>query len=233
MTRNIATRAWRDAGRILQQLERDLTHMGHGFLRAGRPAVEPALVAMNPAATEPVTITFGRPRTLTSKTLDRMMLSTDSGRTPSAHAVDGGWQWYQVSMPDVYCYIAAASTRKDAVDHLSLVAGVVPYSQLTLSEAAGVTLDIMKLDPRPGWGHPRDAASEWAEHGIRLIDCWQARQTRYGCRGLGDLEALAQRVTALRAQCGQWHVQQAQMDLDAAKARVEGRLLMPKKETVA
>lgn len=231
MSRRITTRAWRDAGRILRQLERDLAHLGHGYLRR-RPAVSPELVAAELVAPAPVKVTFGKPRALNGRTWDRIAPGAGSS-PPSAHMVDGGWRWYQVSMPDVYCYIAAASTRKDAVGHLSLVAGVVPYSQLTLSEAVGVTLDMMSLDPRPGWGHPRFAASEWAEHGVGLIDCWQARQTRYEGRGLGDLEVLAQRVAALRGMCSLWHVQQAQIELDAAKARAEGRLLMAKKETAA
>jgi hypothetical protein len=82
------------------------------------------------------------------------------------------------------------------VGHLALVASAVPYSQLTLSEAVGVTLDMMRLDPRPELGHPSKAATDWAEHGLGLIDCWQARQLRYQGRGLGDVETLARRIDA-------------------------------------
>ncbi|MGC8159992.1 hypothetical protein ACP3WZ_26055, partial [Salmonella enterica] len=79
---------------------------------------------------------FGKPRALTAKHLARIL---GGDRQPSAHLVDGGWRWYQVSMPDVYGYINASSQRQDAVGHLALVGSVVPYSQLTLSEAVGVT----------------------------------------------------------------------------------------------
>ncbi|MGO5205645.1 hypothetical protein ACTQ2S_08190 [Parolsenella catena] len=220
MARYIATRAWGDASRILQRLDHDLAHMGHGYLLRGRPVVDPALVVAETDSGEPFPVAFGKPRALTAKHLARIL---GGDRQPSAHSVDGGWRWYQVSMPDVYGYINASSQRQDAVGHLALVASVVPYSQLTLSEAVGVTLDMMRLDPRPELGHPSKAATDWAEHGLGLIDCWQARQLRYQGRGLGDVETLARRIDALRVMCARWHVHQAEMDLAAAKDKLTAR----------
>lgn len=217
MTRRAVARAHRDAARILGWVAEQLS--------APMPSPQPQPARGLPAGTltvrpeAPIQITFGSPRAITASTWRRI---TGGVLHPSAHSADGGFWWYEVSMPDLYGYAVAATKRKDCVTHLALASSIVLYSQLPLSEAAGVVLDMARLDPRPGMAGsaPRFAANELAGRGGEIIDVWQARQLRHEGRGVGDAQMLAVRLGTLKDLCGLWHVQQAKLDLDAARERL-------------
>ena len=220
MTSRKAAAPYRDAGRILTDLAHHVAHMGHDRI-VGEVGTSPR------PDREPVRVRFGRPRQLTSKTWARI---ADGPRYDldgaGVHLARGGWRLYDISLPDLYTYATLAAERKDALAHLTLMANIVPASQLVLSEAAGVIVDLMALDPRPGWGYPRETANYWAGVGIDLVNYWQARQGNQPAGapadGLGDVAVLAERIHHIRNQCALWQIRQAELDLEARQAKFRG-----------
>ena len=113
--------------------------------------------------------------------------------------------------------IAKAAKHTDACTYLHLIAQVALHSQWVLSEALVVVADCMALDPRPGLGHPREAANDWALVGIQAANVWEAR-TNGGGVWLGDVERINELVRALSKQCAQWQIMQEELSLSDRKA---------------
>ena len=84
-------------------------------------------------------------------------------------------------------------------------------------KVAAVVADCMALDPRPGLGHPREAANDWALVGIQAANVWEAR-TNGGGVWLGDVERINELVRALSKQCAQWQIMQEELSLSDRKA---------------
>jgi hypothetical protein len=118
---------------------------------------------------------------------------------------------------DVYAFIAKAAKHTDSCTYLHLIAQVALHSQWVLSEALVVVADCMALDPRPGLGHPREAANDWALVGIQAANVWEAR-TNGGGVWLGDVERINELVRALSKQCAQWQIMQEELSLSDRKA---------------
>lgn len=221
-------RAHRDAHAILcglrsemdAQRERLAERLYPGLLARATQTRE-ALGAAAPldGGGEPIAVVFGRPRAVTAKWLEATLPGADG--LGSHH-----WRRYIMSRPDLYAYATAALRRKDAVDHLFLAARTVTHSTLSLSEAAGVVVDMMLLDPRPGWGFPRQAANDWATVGIGLVDTWEYRSRVWGGDGVGDPVALAEHVDTIRDSCGRWQIDQAERDLADRRARLNGPMVI-------
>lgn len=138
---------------------------------------------------EPIAVVFGRPRAVTAKWVEATLPGADG---LGVHH----WRRYIMSRPDLYAYATAALRRKDAVDHLFLVARTVTHSTLSLSEATGVVVDMMLLDPRPGGD------------------------------GVGDPVALAEHVDTIRDSCGRWQIDQAERDLADRRARLNDPMVI-------
>ena len=116
-----------------------------------------------------------------------------------------------------YAYIAKAAKHPDACTYLHLIAQVALHSQWVLAEALVVVADCMSMDPRPGLGHPREAANDWAQIGIQAVNIWEAR-TNGGGVWLGDVERINELVRALSEQCARWQIMQEELSLADRKA---------------
>lgn len=130
-----------------------------------------------------------------------------------SHFSEGGWRVFRIPpLPEVFAFAAKAAKHSEAVVYLELLASVVVRSQLTLSEAALVVLELVSLDPVAS-GHPRERANGWAAFGIVMIDLWESRHQSDGV-GVGDVGALAERLGELRRIVGLWQVEQMEMDFE-------------------
>lgn len=223
-SRSVA-RAYRDASLILDRTSHLLALLAPPprFVRLGE------LGAREEVAPHDHPVTLGSPRTYTiDKTLTKV---TAGAPLPTPHVAGGGWRWYAIPTIDIYTYAAKAAARPDAIDHLLMLAHLALYGQLPLSEAAGIVVDLARLDPRSSGtqGRPqgavvalRAASSEWAEVAIVVVDLWQARRARGGA-GIGDELGLMTRIQEIKRMCGLWLIRAAEADLAMATQRMQGR----------
>ena len=132
------------------------------------------------------------------------------------HLSRGGWGVFTLPpMIDVYAWISRAVKHPEAVQGLDLLARVAIHSQLTLSEAAPLIVDMARLD-QLATTHPSARANHWLSIAIHIVNAWQARADVTGAvgDGLGDVPLLAERLAELRDMCAQWQVAQLELDLE-------------------
>lgn len=111
----------------------------------------------------------------------------------------GGWGIFKLPpMPEVYVWLGKAAKHPNAAFYLNILAKVSAFSQLSLSEAAGLAVECLRLDPRKTVGADY-AACEWAEVAIMFVNAWEARQERFKSEHLGDVVGLAERLAVFRS----------------------------------
>ena len=122
---------------------------------------------------------------------------------------------------EVFTYAAKAATKNDAPLKLVRLSSVVIFSQLTLSEASGIVIELIALDHRDSFA-PRALANDLACVAIMIINAWQAREN-IGDNVLGDLDMLAQRISDIRDKCAELQLKQYEMDTEKLKRKIAER----------
>lgn len=136
------------------------------------------------------------------------------------HLPEGGWGAFEIPpMPDVYAFMVKSSKHPEAVVYLDLLAHVLLFSRLTLSEAFSTAMDCVRLDPMVDrW--PQLRVNDWARFGAAVVNVWEAR-TNAGAH-LGDLERIARLMHELMGLLNGWSIRQAELDLDERRTRFGG-----------
>lgn len=134
------------------------------------------------------------------------------------HMPEGGWGVFELSsMPDIYAFMVKASKHVEAAFYLDLLAHVVLFSRLTLSEAFAVAMDCVRLDPLSA-DFPQQRANDWALFGAVIVSTWEAR-TNAGAH-LGDPERVARLMHELLSLLNDWSIRQAEIELAERRARL-------------
>lgn len=134
------------------------------------------------------------------------------------HLPEGGWGVFEIpSMPDVYSFMVKAAKAADSVLYLDVLAHIVLFSRMTLSEAFSVAMDCVRLDPFAE-NHPQQRANDWALLGAAVVNVWEAR-TNTGAH-VGDAERVARLMHELLGMLSGWSIRQAELELATRRARL-------------
>lgn len=136
-----------------------------------------------------------------------------------AHLRGGGWALFALPpMPDLYAYMAKVAKHPEAIGYLVPLARLAIFSTLTLSEAAALVLDGVRIDPLAD-SAPGASANEWVMVGLTVIDAWQARR---GSTSVGDEVRIAGLLAELKVILADRQIAQLELELAERKAALRG-----------
>lgn len=135
------------------------------------------------------------------------------------HHHNGGWGIFALPpLIEVGAWLSKAENHHHIVDGVTLIAAISIHSQLTLSEATGLIVEMARRD-REAQVAPRERANEWGRTAIHIVNTWQARHIAGGA-GIGDVEVLAGRIHELRDMCATWQINQLEQDIAHIRAKL-------------